>query len=244
MKNMIVLSAAFALVFAVSFGASGEFRAGAAIRVVTPDPLLPVSGGTSGAEPAEKKMGELTVRAMVLEKDGSRIAIAGADFLGFPSVLGDRVRAQVKDIPRENIIIGSTHSHSAPDMYGFMNEKGECAADLKYIDSVCMKMAEAINEAAQKLQPAAVKVNTDEAKGKIAYNYYAPELYDHRMNVIQCVATSGNDKGKAIVTLVNYATHPEIIGSEQKIVSPDLCGPLYDRIAEKEIGRASCRERV
>jgi predicted neutral ceramidase superfamily lipid hydrolase len=107
---------AFALVQMVSVCASAEFRAGAAVRIVTPDPLLPVTGGAGGAEPATKKVGELTVRALVLDKDGTRVAIVGADFLGFPGILCERVRAKVKDVPPQNIMIGSTHAHSAPDM--------------------------------------------------------------------------------------------------------------------------------
>jgi len=229
MKSLTCMLIAFALVQMVSVCASAEFRAGAAVRIVTPDPLLPVTGGAGGAEPATKKVGELTVRALVLDKDGTRVAIVGADFLGFPGILCERVRAKVKDVPPQNIMIGSTHAHSAPDMYGFVGKDGQCRADLKYIDSVCAKMADAINEAVEKLQPAAVKINTDNAKEKIAYNYYAPELYDRRMNVLQCVDASG----KPIATLVNYATHPEIIGDSQGILSPDLCGPLYDRIQEK-----------
>jgi len=78
------------------------------------------------------------------------------------------------------------------------------------------------------LQPVSVKIATDAAKGKIAYNYYAPQLYDPRMHVIQFVKSDG----KPLATLVNYATHPEVIGNDQGIVSPDLCGPLYDRIQE------------
>jgi hypothetical protein len=35
--------------------------------------------------------------------------------------------------------------------------------------------------------------------------------------------------------LVNYAIHPEVIGSSQGILSPDLCGPLYDRV-ESAVG--------
>jgi hypothetical protein len=222
-----------AAVCMASFCASAEFRAGVAVRVVTPDPLLPVSGGASGTEPAERKIGDLTVRALVLEKDGTKVAIAGTDFLGFPGVLSEKVRAGVTGVPHDNIMIGAAHVHSAPDMYGFPNEDGKCAADLKYIDSVCAKLTEAINEAEQNLQPCSVKINTGEAKGKIAYNYYAPELYDPRMNVIQCIATTGDAAGKPIATLVNYATHPEVIGDSQKILCPDLCGPLYDRIQEK-----------
>ena len=36
-----------------------------------------------------------------------------------------------------------------------------------------------------------------------------------------------------IATLVNYAIHPEVIGNRAGICSPDLVGPLYDRITAK-----------
>jgi hypothetical protein len=42
--------------------------------------------------------------------------------------------------------------------------------------------------------------------------------------------------GRPIATLVNYAIHPEVIGPSRGICSPDLIGPLYDRIAEKQAG--------
>jgi len=95
-------------------------------------------------------------------------------------------------------------------------------------------MAGAINEAAATARPAGVKIATGDAKGKIAYNYYAEQLYDPRCHVIQAV---GKD-GQTIATLVNYAIHPEVIGSGQGILSPDLCGPLYDRIEAKGGGTA------
>src|ERR1041384_8383622 len=139
------------LLLGASF-ARAEFRAAVAVRVVTPDPLLPVSGGMGPSHPVSKKEGELTVRALVLADDRPRVAIVSADFLGFPSLLGNRVRAAVKNIPATNILIGATHTHSAPDCYGFPDGKGGFASDLKYLDSVCTRMAEAINEAANKLQ--------------------------------------------------------------------------------------------
>ena len=77
-----------------------------------------------------------------------------------------------------------------------------------------------------------------EARDKIAYNYYAPDLYDPRCGVIQAIAAEGIKKGTAIATLVNYAIHPEVIGPERGILSPDLCGPLYERIELKGGGIA------
>ena len=211
------------------FDASADFRAGIAVRKVTPDPLLPVSGGVGPSHPVTQKQGELTVRALVLEQEGTRVAIVSADFLGFPAVLGNRVRAAVTNVDPKNILIGATHTHSAPDCYGFPDGKGGTASDPKYLEMVCARMADAIREAVTNLQPVRIKVATGEAKGKIAYNYYAEQLYDPRCHVIQALDASG----RAIATLVNYAIHPEVLGSSAGICSPDLIGPLYDRISER-----------
>lgn len=214
--------------------AAAEFRAGVAVRVVTPDPLLPVSGGVGPSNPVNRKESDLTVRALVLENGETRVAIVGADFLGFPSTLGDRARAKVRGIPAENILIGATHTHSAPDCYGFPDGKGGFAADLKYLDRVCDQMADTINEAVRHLQPARLRIGTGEANGKIAYNYYAEQLYDRRCHVIQAIGTNG----QPFATLVNYAIHPEVLGSGQGILSPDLIGPLCDRISAQGGGTA------
>lgn len=209
------------------FAAQAEFKAAVASAIVTPDPLLPVSGGVGTPEPANTKQGELEVRALVLEQGDTRVAMVSAPFLGFPGVLCDKVRAQVKGIKPENVIIGATHTHSAPDMYAFPDGKGGTMADLGYIERVCKDTAGAINKAVASLQPAGVKIAEGEAAEKIAYNYYAPQLYDRRCSVMQF---TGKD-GKAIATLVNYAIHPEVLGPDQGILSPDLVGPLYERIA-------------
>jgi hypothetical protein len=209
--------------------AMADFKAGISVRVVTPDPLLPVIGGIGASHPVTGKKGELTVRALVLEEGTNRVAIVSSDFLGFPAVLGNRVRAAVKDIPAADILIGATHTHSAPDCYGFPDGKGGTASDPKYLEMVCQRMAEAINEATQQLQPARLKIATGPAKGKIAFNYYAEHLYDPRCSVIQAL----DNTGKPIATLVNYAIHPEVLGSDVGICSPDLIGPLYDEIAAK-----------
>src|SRR5688500_8797143 len=202
------------LFLASAFPVLAAFRAGIAVRIVTPDPLLPVSGGIGPSHPVREKQGELTVRALVLDDGATRVAFVSADFLGFPSVLGNQVRAAVKNVPPENILIGATHTHSAPDCYGFPDGKGGFAADLKYLDNVCAKMAEAINEAVASLQPSALKIASAEAKGKIAYNYYAPQLYDPRCSVLQTI----DRNGKPIATLVNYAIHPEVLGPKQGVV--------------------------
>ncbi|MCE7066229.1 hypothetical protein LZG73_13085 [Dyadobacter sp. CY326] len=214
------------------------FKAGAALRVITPDPLLPVSGGIGTPKKTTQKQGDLFARALVLEKGDVRIAIVNVDNLGWPAALGNKSRAFIKGIAPENILIGATHTHSAPDAYGFQNEKGESAVDLKYLDKCVQQIADAVNEAVKNLEEASLKIAVGEAKGKIAYNYYADQLYDPRCGVIQAISKSGVNKGKPIATLVNYAIHPEVLGSGRGILSPDLCGPLYERITAQGGGIA------
>lgn len=229
MRKTAATSAIVTVALGLALPALAEFRAGIAVRVVTPDPLLPVSGGIGPARPARETKGDLTVRALVLDDGATRLAIVSADFLGFPAALGDRVRAEVPEIPRDAILIGATHTHSAPDLYGFPDGKGGTSIDLGYADRVVDATARAIREALGALRPAGVKIATGEARGKIAYNAYAPDLYDPRVSVIQAVGAGG----EPVATLVNYAIHPEVLGNEQGISSPDLVGPLCDRIAER-----------
>ena len=222
-------------IFSISFMHAQQLKVGAALRVITPDPLIAVSGGVGMPKPATVKNGDLFVRAMVLEKGKERIAIVSIDNLGWPAVLGDKSRKLIKGIAPENVIIGVTHTHSAPDAYAFRDQNGNTGADLKYLEWCVVQIADAVNEATSKLESANLKIAVGEAKGKIAYNYYAPRLYDPRVGVIQAISSNGKNKGKTIATLVNYAIHPEIIGNSRGILSPDMAGPLYDRI-EKKVG--------
>jgi hypothetical protein len=199
-----------------------DFYAGAALRVITPDPLLPVSGGIGQPQPVKEKKGDLFARALVLKKGTTIVAIVSVDNIGWPGVLGDKSRALIKGIAPENILIGATHTHSAPDAYAFPDENGKNGADLKYLDWCTVQIADAVNEALKKLEPAALKI----------------AVGDPRCGVIQAVATSGANKGKIIATLINYATHPEVLGNDRGILSPDLCGPLYSRIESKTGGMA------
>src|SRR5665647_77078 len=231
------ISVLILLIVAGSLNAQ-TFKAGAAMRNITPKTLIPISGGMGTPVIPTGFKGELTVRAFVLEKGATRIAIVSVDNIGWPAYLGDRSLQLIKGIAPENVLIGATHSHSCPDAYGFTDEKGNTGADLKYLDWCVTQIADAVNEAGSKLEPASLKTAVGEAKGKIAYNAYAEKLYDPRCGVIQAIATSGKNKGKPIATLVNYAIHPEILGPDRKLISSDLCGPLYERIESKVGGMA------
>ncbi|MAV38877.1 MAG: hypothetical protein CMJ59_25860 [Planctomycetaceae bacterium] len=214
---------------AVEVAGASPLEVGAAVRRFTPDPLLPISGGMGPESPVSQKRGELMARAVVFRGGGTLLAVVSIDALGFPAVLCQRVREQVPRIPSDHILIGATHTHSAPDCYAFPDGRGGHTGNLDYIQQVCRRAAEAVNAAFDALRPAWLRVATGEARGKIAYNYYAPDLYDRRMSLIQAVTPAG----KTVVTLVNYAIHPEVLGSGAGILSPDLVGPLCERLQQR-----------
>ena len=206
-------------------------QVGVGKSIITPNPLLPISGGMGPTEAAKEKRGELTARAMVIRTADDTVAIVSVDLLGFPAVLGDRVRKLVPRVRPQNIVIGATHTHSAPDCYAFPDGKGGHSGDLAFIQSVCEKTAQAINLALDNLQDAHLKIATGKVEGQVAFNYYAPDLLDRRAHILQAIKPSG----KPIVTLVNYAIHPEVLGAGSGICSPDLIGPMCDRI-ESQVG--------
>jgi hypothetical protein len=208
-----------------------DLKVGVAKRVVTPDPLLPVSGGIGVPKAVKEKKGELSIRAVVIRSGQEKVAWVSIDNLGWPAALGNRTRALLPEF--KHILIAATHTHSAPDAYAFPDEKGKHYADLEYLDRCTKLMAECILEAENAQVDAWMKVSYGKAAKGIAYNYYAPDLYDPNVGVIQFL-----NEDRPIATLVNYAIHPEVIGSKQGILSPDLCGPLYDYIEQKGGGMA------
>src|SRR5438093_13673924 len=73
MRRMFVLCVCV-IAFLDLPAARAGIEAGAAMRVITPDPLLPVSGGMCKPRPTKAKRGELTARAVVFRE--GEVAVA------------------------------------------------------------------------------------------------------------------------------------------------------------------------
>jgi len=96
----------------------------------------------------------------------------------------------VKEIPPPEHFDRASHTHSAPDCYGFPDGKGDCRRP-EISRQRLLKNRRSNQRGCGHLQPAGLKIATGEAKEKIAYNYYAEQLYDPRCHVIQAIATDG-----------------------------------------------------
>src|SRR6266850_8599323 len=75
MRRFLVVTCVCAGVFVEIPAAQAGIEVGAAVRVITPDPLLPVSGGMGVPRPTKEKRGELTARAVVFRKGEVAVAV-------------------------------------------------------------------------------------------------------------------------------------------------------------------------
>ena len=65
----LVLATAWMCVSAAATVHAGSLQVGVGKTMITPDPLLPVSGGLGPTAPVSEQRGELTARAVVLQRD-------------------------------------------------------------------------------------------------------------------------------------------------------------------------------
>ncbi len=216
------------LAFGLVFPLHAQFRAGIAIRDITPDLAKgPVYlAGFDNGRVATAVEHPLTTRCLAFAGAKSKpVVLCGVDSIGL--FLDDvrRVRAQV---PNAHVIVAATHVHEAPDTMGLWGPKpGVSGIDEDYNTLVVNRTAEAANAALKSLQPAVVR------PAGISYNWRRyfndsrpPVVLDDQLLVL----TLETLKGRRIAALVNWASHPEALGSRNTRITPDWPHYLYDEI--------------
>jgi hypothetical protein len=86
------ISLLFIFLFILTGAGAQSFKAGTAKRVITPGKLIPISGGMGEPVIPDGHVGDLFVRAFVLEKNNIRVAIISVEKVGRPAKLGDMSR--------------------------------------------------------------------------------------------------------------------------------------------------------
>ena len=219
----------------------GAFRSGGlAVRDVTPEPLLPVSGGVGPSHPVTRKIGQLTVRALVLENDGTRVAICSTDFLGFPA---RSVRQGPRPGPGHPAAEHPHRRHAHAQRPRLLRLSRPHRQDRRRPRVPRRRLREAgRGDQRGRGRTCSRRVSRSppaRPRARSPTTTTPSKLYDPRCTVIQVLDAAG----KPIATLVNYASHPEVIGPDQGIMCPDFVGPLYDRIQERGRGHGHLHEQ-
>ena len=162
MKILLLLLAAFAV--NISF-AEEQLKAGADGINVTPEKLPALINGGFTPRFYDKVKTPVNARCIVLEKGKEKISLVVVDSCGIGTELLDEVKAMVEKeigIPHQNIMISSTHTHSAPSANG---AKGafETSSANAYKDFLRDKIVKGIIEANKQLRPAEIGWGSCEA---------------------------------------------------------------------------------
>lgn len=169
--------------------------------------------------------------AILAELDRSQImvvSILDLPGLGNRSIHAiQRMAAQQTGIPLESIHVGVTHTHAGPDLQGLWGGVSD-----GFRLSMEVRAAQSIVDAFQALRPAYVSVSGGNGYSK---NRRGWDFTDTSITSLEAVAA---DSGEHLGVLVNFASHPIILGSRNKLVSSDYCGYLVSRIEAERGGIA------
>ena len=141
------------LVLAGGRSTCAELQAGAAIVDITPQQFPVFINGGFTARKGEPR--DVKARAIVLDDGTTKLAIVVADSCILPKDLIDASKALAADrtgIPADHIMISATHTHTAPSAISALGTP----ADETYVPYLRLRLADAIAEAAAKLEPARV----------------------------------------------------------------------------------------
>jgi hypothetical protein len=163
MKRVVALAAAIMVCFGAPAMAQ-SFRAGAATSNVTPPLGNPIVGGFVPF-PATHVHDELHVRCLVLDDGKTKLAFVVCDLLGIDRNVSDEARALIEQdlkIPKANVLISATHTHSACSALG---KDARVISDTmdEYQRFVARRIVDGVKRANNLLRPAQIGFGTASA---------------------------------------------------------------------------------
>ena len=225
----------------IALPAMAEMRAGAASRIVTPDlakgPVYMAGFGNNRRATAIHD--DLYARCLALEPAQTTLVICGVDSIGlfWDDVLRIREAVKTKLGQKADVIVAALHDHQSPDTMGLWGPNPATSGiNEDYTSFVIEQTAQAALEAIANLRPATIalaKTHPSELDSFIHDNR-PPDVHDSELVIL---AATGAD-GKPIATLINWANHPETLGSRNTQITADYPAAIYKRLEERRGGLA------
>jgi hypothetical protein len=135
-----------------------QFRAGACAVDVAPATFPVFVNGGFLQNRASRIADPVRAKSLILDDGSTRLAIVVVDSCMMPRELLDRAKELARGktgIPADRILISATHTHSAPAAMGALG----CPADADYVARLPGWIAESIDRATKRLEPARVGWN-------------------------------------------------------------------------------------
>jgi hypothetical protein len=193
---------------------------------------LPIAGYS------EQKKGigfydRLYVKAVSLKSGDTRVLLASVDTCGVGKKTCDAIREETEarhGVPRENVVILATHTHSAPDMDAWTPRMW--ASDLqketnanrdRTKETICWSLSQAM---ALEEPVDSVTYSSTQIHGIFTNRNDPSRKIDNEVSALML-------KGKKTLLLVNHNYHPTILGANNYYYSADFPAYLTRRMNEK-----------
>ncbi|MEC8474786.1 MAG: neutral/alkaline non-lysosomal ceramidase N-terminal domain-containing protein, partial [Planctomycetota bacterium] len=154
-RAAIAFTLSFISLYNLCDSASGDIMVGAAIVDVTPDQLPVLVNGGMLTRNANEIRTRINARAIAISDGDNALAIVVVDSCMLPRLLLDDAKNQASQrtgILAENILVSATHTHSAPSSFGALGTE----PDPTYLPLIRRRIAEAVEQAHSRLEPAKV----------------------------------------------------------------------------------------
>jgi neutral ceramidase len=241
------LAAAFVLLAADP----AEVRVGAAAVVITPPLGIPLAGYYS-ERGASAVHDDLYARALVMESQGTKVALVGLDLGSTARHFIEAARSEIEattGIPPAHVMISGSHTHTGPilartsrryDAQGGQNERATT-----YMDKLPGLIAQSVREANSKLAPAKISAATGRVEG-LAFNRRF-HMRDGSVgwnpgklnpNIVRPAGPTDPElpvvffegaRARPLATYANFAIHLDTVGGTE--ISADAPGTLYKLLA-------------
>lgn len=210
--------------------AGTEWQAGVARVDITPEEPLWLGGYAARTKPAEGTLHPLWAKALALKDSaGNQAVLVTTDILGYPKEVAERIRARIEqehNLPRANLILSASHTHSAPVIgaslkciYAFDASGEQKLTD--YTEQFEDKVTALVGEALAKMAPASLESGNGTARfavnrrsnkeGALTATSPLQGPNDHAVPVLKVVRSDG-----AVTAIVfGYACHATVLDGYQ-----------------------------
>ena len=165
-------------------GCSGKnvWRVGAAKEVITPDRPVWLAGYSRDGL-SEGVHDDIWARGMAIDDGERTVLILTADLIGLYLTDVNDIRDSLVThrLPRDHIVLASTHNHSGPDMLGLWNiDRGKSGVDFDYLKQMKRQLVDVGRRAVADSRPAILSVSRNEIRG-ISMNHRDEDLLDYEI---------------------------------------------------------------
>ncbi|MEG0240372.1 hypothetical protein [Anaerorhabdus sp.] len=208
-------------------------KVGYASHEITPIEPSYLCGHAIRTEISKGTLDPLYVSCVILDVDGKKKCWYSFDLVMLDRDFTIQLQKVVSNIIECNeyeVVCSVIHTHSGPEVSekGVFSETSELGARPGYSEFLFAKCMEALYEALAHLEEANVRYDSFEIEGCFGNRNGKEHPADK-----ECICIQFYTSDRVLLTCVNFACHPTVLGPQNLYFSADIFGSIRNRLQEK-----------